>query len=74
MYDICMAVEYTLFIFVLITSLFCDDDTHISKGPAINNGGGGGRGGGKGGGFNYFCLNWERPQTEKYVTRGDPNF
>jgi hypothetical protein len=41
-----MAVEYTLFIFVLITSLFCDDDTHISKGPAINNGGGGGGGGG----------------------------
>ena len=36
-----MAVEYTLFIFVLITSLFCDDDTHISKGPAINNGRGG---------------------------------
>ena len=21
-----------------------------------------------GGGFNYFCLNWGRPQTEKYVT------
>jgi hypothetical protein len=19
-------------------------------------------------GFNYFCLNWERPRTEKYVT------
>jgi hypothetical protein len=28
----------------------------------------------KGGGFNYFCLNWGRPQTEKYVTRGAPNF
>jgi hypothetical protein len=27
-------------------------------------------------GFNYFCLNWGRPQTEKYmyVRRGDPNF
>jgi hypothetical protein len=24
--------------------------------------------------INYFCLNWGRPQTEKYVTRGDPNF
>jgi hypothetical protein len=24
--------------------------------------------------YNYFCLNWGRPQTEKYVTRGDPNF
>jgi hypothetical protein len=28
----------------------------------------------KGGSFNYFCLNWGRPQIEKYVTRGDPNF
>ena len=33
-----------------------------------------GEGGGleKGGGLNYFCLNWGRPQTEKYVTWGDP--
>jgi hypothetical protein len=21
----------------------------------------------KGGGFNYFCLNWGQPQTEKYM-------
>ena len=35
---------------------------------------GGGRWVRKGGGFKYFCLNWEQPQTEKYVTRGDPNF
>jgi hypothetical protein len=31
-------------------------------------------GGGGGGGRWYFCLNWGRPQTEKYVTRGKPNF
>jgi hypothetical protein len=28
----------------------------------------------KGGGFDDFFLNWGRPLTEKYVTRGDPNF
>jgi hypothetical protein len=35
---------------------------------------GGGGGWENVGGFNYFCLNWGRPQTEKYLTSGDPNF
>ena len=48
-----------------------------TKRPVINNGragGGGGRCVRKGGGFNYFCLNWGRPQTEKICDKGRPQF
>jgi hypothetical protein len=47
----------------------------VYKGQVINKERGEGGGGWeKGGAFNYFCLNWRRPKTEKYVTRDDPNF
>jgi hypothetical protein len=44
------------------------------KGRSLIMGGGGvGEKRGAGGGFNYFCLNCGRPETEKYV-KGRPQF